>query len=195
VIARAVYAVHCCGIIHRDLKPANILLQKVNTAEDAEARRGRVACGFAVTEFTPKITDFGLAKLVKDQPTSPGLTELGQALGTPSYMAPEQAWGKVHAVGPAADIYALGAILYELLTGKPPFEGETPTETILQLLSQEPVAPTHLRPALPRDLETICLKCLEKDPRKRYAGAGDLADDLRAFLDRKPIKARPIRPW
>jgi WD40 repeat protein/serine/threonine protein kinase len=199
-IARAVYAVHRCGIIHRDLKPANILLQSVGAAEDAKARKGSVTVGLAlgdsasstVVDSTPKITDFGLAKLVKDQPTDRDLTQPGQALGTPSYMAPEQAWGKVQAVGPAADIYALGAILYELVTGKPPFEGETPTETILQLLSQEPVPPTHLRPALPRDLETICLKCLEKEPRKRYASAEALAEDLRRFQAGEPIKARPV---
>jgi WD40 repeat protein/serine/threonine protein kinase len=200
VVARAVYAVHRCGIIHRDLKPANILLQNVGTPGDAEAcgAEGTVAfplrslASSAVKEFTPKITDFGLAKLVKDEPSGRSLTEPGQALGTPSYMAPEQAWGKVHAVGPAADIYALGAILYEMVTGKPPFEGETSTETILQLLSKEPVLPTHLRPALPRDLETICLKCLEKEPRKRYASALALAEDLRRLQTGEPIKARPV---
>jgi WD40 repeat protein/serine/threonine protein kinase len=197
VVARAVYAVHCCCIIHRDLKPANILLQRVFTAEVAEVRGGNSAVTppsrtSAVKDFTPKITDFGLAKLVKEQPTSRDLTVPGQALGTPSYMAPEQAWGKLHAVGPAADIYALGAILYELVTGQPPFDGETPTETILQLLSKEPVPPTHLRPALPRDLETICLKCLEKEPRKRYASAEALAEDLRRLQAGEPIKARPV---
>jgi serine/threonine protein kinase len=197
VVARAVHAVHCCGIIHRDLKPANILLQSHGKAEDANARRGIVPVGFAQkasasSTVTPKITDFGLAKLVKEQPTDRNLTEPGQALGTPSYMAPEQAWGKVDTVGPAADVYSLGAILYELVTAKPPFEGETPTETILQLLSQEPVPPTRLRPALPQDLETICLKCLEKEPHKRYVSAEALAEDLRRFQSGEPIKARPV---
>jgi WD40 repeat protein len=200
VVARAVHAVHCCGIIHRDLKPANILLQSLFTAEDAEERREGMAAGFpprtsassAVKEFTPKVSDFGLAKLVKDQARGRDLTAPGHALGTPSYMAPEQALGKLHEVGPAADVYALGAILYELATGQPPFDGETPTGTILQLLSKEPVPPTYLRPALPRDLETICLKCLEKEPRKRYASAEALAEDLRRLQAGEPIKARPV---
>jgi WD40 repeat protein/serine/threonine protein kinase len=200
VVARAVHHAHERGIIHRDLKPSNILLQNVLTAEDAEERRGRGASAVplrasassAVKDFTPKVTDFGLAKLIKDQPTSRNLTEPGQALGTPSYMAPEQAWGKLQALGPATDVYALGAILYELVTGKPPFEGETPTETILQLLFQEPVPPTHLRPKLPGDLETICLKCLEKEPRKRYASALALAEDLHRLQAGEPIKARPV---
>jgi WD40 repeat protein/serine/threonine protein kinase len=198
VVARAVHAVHGCGIIHRDLKPANILLQSVFTAEDTEDRGGtgvlplRFSVSSAVKEFTPKVSDFGLAKLIKDPPAGGKLTDSGQALGTPSYMAPEQAWGRLHNIGPATDVYGLGAILYELVTGKTPFEGETATETILQVVSHQPVSPRHLRPALPRDLETICLKCLEKEPRKRYASADALAEDLRRLQAGEPIKARPV---
>jgi serine/threonine protein kinase/WD40 repeat protein len=197
VVTRAVDAVHHCGIIHRDLKPANILLQRIFTAEDAEEPKGKPddtlpLRSSAVKDFIPKVSDFGLAKLVNNPPSSRILTEPGQTLGTPSYMAPEQAWGKLDAVGPATDVYALGAILYELVTGRPPFEGETPTETILQLLFQEPVPPTRLRPALPRDLETICLKCLEKEPHRRYASALALAEDLHRLQAGEPIKARPL---
>ena len=146
-LARAMHYAHQRGIIHRDLKPANILL-----ADDG----------------TPKITDFGLAKLLyRDS----GQTRSGDVMGTPSYMPPEQAAGQVKELGPPADIYALGAILYERLTGRPPFEGDTPLETIIKVVSDEPVPPSRLNPRVPRDLETICLKCLGKEPRDRYASA------------------------
>jgi eukaryotic-like serine/threonine-protein kinase len=167
VLAHAIHQMHLQGIIHRDLKPANVLL----TAD------GR-----------PKITDFGLAKLLVG---GVSLTATGETLGTPSNIAPEQIDAR-SPVGPSADVYALGTILYELLTGRPPFRGESPQETIRQVMSDDPVAPSRLRPQLPRDLETICLKCLEKEPRRRYHSADDLAGEVRRFLDGKAIQARPV---
>ncbi len=167
-LARAMIAAHQRGIVHRDLKPANVLL---------------------ASDGTPKITDFGLAKLLDGES---GHTQTGSILGTPSYMAPEQAAGKTHEIGPAADLYALGAILYELLTGRPPFRAATPMATLHQVLTLMPVPPRHLLPELSRDLETICLKCLEKEPHKRYSNAEALAEDLRRFLAGQPVRARPV---
>jgi serine/threonine protein kinase len=135
----------------------------------------------------PKITDFGLAKKLDDV----GQTQTGAIMGTPSYMAPEQAESKKD-VGPPADIYALGAILYEMLTGRPPFKAATSFDTILQVVSEEPVPPRQLNAKVPADLETIALKCLLKEPGKRYASAGELADDLGRFLNGEPIRARPV---
>jgi tetratricopeptide (TPR) repeat protein len=146
-----------------------------------------------LAEYTPKITDFGLAKRVE---AGSSLTETGAIVGTPNYMAPEQARGKSagRPLGPGVDIYALGVILYEMLTGRPPFQGESPLDTLQQVLTAEPVPPRRLQPKVPRDLETICLKCLEKQPEKRYPSAEALADDLHRFLAGEPIRARPVGP-
>jgi serine/threonine-protein kinase len=168
-LAEAVQVAHQGGIVHRDLKPANILL---------------------TADGTPKISDFGLARRLQGDA---GLTQSGVLLGTPSYMAPEQAQGQAPVIGPAVDIYALGAILYELLTGRPPFRGETPAATVLQVIQQEPVPPARLNAKVPRDLETICLKCLHKEPGRRYPNAAALVEDLRRFGDGRTIEARPVR--
>jgi eukaryotic-like serine/threonine-protein kinase len=188
VLARAMHAAHEHGIVHRDLKPANILLQKSEKHNPKSEKQAVVDVGSRFSELVPKIADFGLAKRVG---LETDITREGAVVGTPSYMAPEQA-GQGQAIGPMADVYALGAILYELLTGRPPFKGPTPVDTILLVLSQDVVAPSRLHPRLAADLETICLKCLQKEPHKRYASALALADDLHRFLAGEPIMARPI---
>jgi serine/threonine-protein kinase len=180
IVAAVAYA-HEHGVIHRDLKPANILLEG-----SGQVSRG-VVSGADPSLLNPKITDFGLAKRLGDESH---LTASGQLLGTPLYMSPEQAAGRNRAIGPAADIYALGAILYVMLTGRPPFVSDNPVEVILQVLESDPMLPRRLRPEIPADLECICLKCLEKQTGDRYAAAADLADDLDRYLRREPIEAR-----
>jgi hypothetical protein len=174
-LARAMHAAHQQHVVHRDLKPANVLM---------------------LSDGTPKITDFGLAKKLDDEA---GATQSGAILGTPSYMAPEQAGGPRQVIGPAADVYALGAILYELLTGRPPFKAATSMDTVLQVLSEEPLPVRQLQPKTPRDLETVCAKCLQKEQAKRYPTALELAEDLHRFGELLPIKARPVgrlaRAW
>lgn len=174
-LARAVHAAHQLGIVHRDLKPSNVMLS---------------------ADGTPKIADFGLAKHLDDDSSH---THTGEVLGTPSYMAPEQAEGKKDLIGPATDVYALGAILYELLSGVPPFQGASPLDSLRLVVAQEPLPPSRLAPAVPRDLEAICLKCLEKAPGQRYDSALALADDLRRFRDGQPVTARHLgrfgRAW
>jgi WD40 repeat protein len=203
LLADAVHHAHTRGVVHRDLKPANVLLQVGSTkAHEATPRTDKpgqessslrvASCAF-VDDCYPKITDFGLAKIRLEEGET-RLTGSG-VVGTADYMAPEQAGGKRQEVGPAADTYALGAILYELLTGRPPFQAETGIEMLLLVRSEDPLPPGRLRRKVPRDLETICLKCLEKDPRRRYATAQALADDLRRFLAGEPIRARPTPAW
>jgi len=174
-VAEAIHYAHEQGILHRDLKPSNVLTDKSGQ---------------------PRVTDFGLAKRIE---SDLGLTATGVVLGTPSYMPPEQAEGKNNQLSPASDVYSLGAMLYELLIGRPPFQAATPLDTVLLALNSGPAPPRLLNPTISRDLETICLKCLEKDARKRYLTAQDLSDDLGRYLTREPIKSRPIsrlsRAW
>jgi eukaryotic-like serine/threonine-protein kinase len=184
-LSRAVAYAHREGVVHRDLTPANVLLCTAPAAKVTSSTADDDALD--LRQFIPKITDFGLAKRLD---TDGGTTRTGAVMGTPSYMSPEQASGQAQEVGPAADVYALGAILYQLLTGRPPFLGETAVATLEQVLRQEPVPAIRLQPKTPRDLDTICLKCLEKDPAKRYPAANELADDLQRFLTGMPVRAR-----
>jgi serine/threonine protein kinase len=195
-LARAVHAAHERGIVHRDLKPANILLARTGPgAPDQTDAAREVSPAGALERYTLKITDFGVAKQFRGAPEADGpagLTESGLVVGTPSYMAPEQARSQRQAIGPAADVYALGAILYECLTGRPPFQGPTPLETLQLVVREEPVAVRQLQPRCPRDLETICHTCLHKEPARRYASAAALAEDLRHYQAAEPIEARPV---
>jgi eukaryotic-like serine/threonine-protein kinase len=194
-LAVAVQAAHEQGIIHRDLKPANILLAPVSGSQNASKSGKRTPADGerpADREWVPKISDFGLARRLDDPR---GLTVTGQIMGTPGYMAPEQARGGADDVGPSVDVYALGVLLYEALTGVPPYRGTSGLESVHLMLSEEPLPPSRLRPGLQRDLDTICLHCLQKEPHKRYATAAALADDLERFLAGKPIKARPTPAW
>jgi serine/threonine protein kinase len=167
-VAEAVQYAHMQDLLHRDLKPSNILIDAADRV---------------------RITDFGLARRLNHDSS---LTCTGQLLGTPSYMSPEQTAGKHEALGPASDIYSLGVVLYELITGRPPFRAANPLDTLLQIKHNEPVSPRLLNPKVPRDLETICLKCLQKEPARRYARAASLAEDLERYLTGRPILARPI---
>lgn len=204
-VADAIEFAHGKQVVHRDLKPANILLSRksssnsesiIGTIESSRTRKptttDRTLVSQIELEWTPKVSDFGLAKQIG---SGSELTGTGQILGTPSYMPPEQAGGYSKEIGTAADVYALGAILYRTLTGRPPFQAATAMETVLQVLKQDPVPVRQLNASVPSDLETICLKCLQKDPAKRYASAGMLADDLRRWLSGDPILARPISKW
>src|SRR5205823_5324820 len=167
IVADAVQFAHQRGILHRDLKPHNVMID---------------------TNGAPRLTDFGLAKRMD---IDSGLTQTGAVLGSPSYMAPEQAQGRADRIGTHTDVYALGAILYETLTGRAPFRGDSAAETMMRVINEEPAAPSKIELDVPRDLETICLKCLEKDPSRRYATAREFAEELRRFLAGEPIVARP----
>jgi serine/threonine protein kinase len=206
-LARAVHYAHERGIVHRDLKPANVLLapnpksetrnpkQMQSTKQENSKQLGALVSDlgdsdfeFRISDFAPKVTDFGLAKRLDDAGSQ---TRTGAIMGTPSYMAPEQAGGKIKQIGLATDIYALGALLYEMLTGRPPFLADNDLDTLVKVTSEEPVPPRQLRPGVPRDLEIICLKCLRKEPEQRYGSALELADELRRFQNDEPIQTRP----
>jgi tetratricopeptide (TPR) repeat protein len=187
-VARAIHHAHTQGVVHRDLKPANILLTGFAGSTLSEAR-AEASTRPSDPANHVKVTDFGLAKLLDTVPEHP--TESGEVVGTPSYMAPEQARGR-GAIGTGADVYALGVLLYELLTGKVPFREDTEFATLTRVINDPPTPPRRSQPGVPRDLETVCLKCLEKQPARRYATAQELADDLRRFLNGKPVLARPV---
>ena len=195
-LARTMEVAHQRGIVHRDLKPANILLAKLGSQSTMVRNRETDSSSLPSDHWSrntvPKIADFGLVKRLDDDSSQ---TQSGTILGSPSYMAPEQAGGRNREIGPAVDIYSLGAILYELLVSRPPFKAGNPLDTIRQVIEQEPVPPRQLEPRVPHDLETICLKCLEKDPARRFASSAELADDLRRFVDGEPILARPTPAW
>jgi WD40 repeat protein/serine/threonine protein kinase len=212
-VARALHHAHSEGIVHRDLKPANILLAGGWSHPDTQTQRrpqessgerpdssspsssllgASVPLWHNSSSCIPKIADFGVAKLLT---ADLGQTQDGDIIGTPSYMAPEQASGKGQEVGPATDVYSLGVILYEMLTGRVPLQGSTTLDTLILVRCEEPVPPRQLQPRIARDLETICLKCLRKEPARRYQSAQQLADDLQHYLDDKPILARPTPVW
>jgi eukaryotic-like serine/threonine-protein kinase len=189
-VAHAAHAAHAAGIVHRDLKPGNILLVSGESSSETLHYSPLTTHHSPLTTHQPKISDFGLAKWLHGDSN---LTQTVAVIGTPSYMAPEQAGGQSKRAGPAADVYALGAILYEMLTGRPPFRGESPLETLRLVEGTEAAAPRSIIPNLPRDLATICQKCLQKEPGRRYGSAAELAEDLRRFRAGEPILARPVR--
>ncbi|HKD36201.1 MAG TPA: serine/threonine-protein kinase, partial [Pirellulales bacterium] len=204
-LTEAVSYAHTRGVLHRDIKPSNVLLQPKTDSLDSPnangARRralhqsenvdGLIDSG-ELDDFSPKLADFGLARFDDESAEE---TRSGAQLGTPNYMAPEQIEGDRSRVDRRTDVYGLGVLLYELLTGRLPFEGQTRTDTLAQVLLKEPVRPRQLRRDLPRDLEAIVLRCLEKRPERRYSSALALADDLRRFLNNEPTQARPLASW
>jgi serine/threonine-protein kinase len=194
-LARTVEYLHSQGIVHRDLKPANVLLERRNAELGMrnEEQKASSDSAFRIPNSAlAKITDFGVAKILEEDSHA---TRTGMVVGTPGYMAPEQARGESRSVGPAADVYSLGAILYEMLTGQPPFVGDTPLVVLLQVMSDEPLPPRRLNPKIPRDLEFICLKCLEKSPERRYASAAELAQALESHLKGEILPVSRLTLW
>ncbi|MFV2068636.1 MAG: serine/threonine-protein kinase, partial [Pirellulales bacterium] len=186
LLAEAVQHAHSRGVLHRDIKPSNVLLG------DGAEQDDRLSCLDSARSLHPKLTDFGMAKLMEREGDE---TRSGAIVGTPAYMAPEQAEGRVHDLDARTDIYGLGAVLYELLTGHPPFQGNTDVDTLRRLVSDEPQPPRAKRSDVPHDLQAICLKCLAKRPEHRYQTAFGLANDLRRFLRGEPTRARPLNTW
>jgi eukaryotic-like serine/threonine-protein kinase len=199
-LAEAVAHAHQRGVLHRDLKPSNVIVQKTEDRSQKSESSNASASDFCLltSDFSPKITDFGLAKLMGEafeRSVHACQTQTGAILGTPGYMAPEQAAGNPRAIGATADVYSLGTILYEMIAGRPPFRGDNALETLRQVQSDEPRPLSRLQAKVPLDLQTIRCKCLQKEPSRRHASAAALAEDLRRFLAGEPIVARPVSAW